>query len=129
MLSYAVVGVSPRVMGIGPSVAIPEALRRANLSVDDVAIFEVNEAFASQCVYCVEVLGIPEAKVNPLGGAIALGHPLGCTGTRQVVTLMHHLRRTGQRFGVVSMCVGTGMGAAAVFENPDYSSEPPISRL
>jgi acetyl-CoA acetyltransferase len=86
------------------------------------AVFEINEAFASQCLYCIRALGIPDAKVNPLGGAIALGHPLGATGTRQVVTMMHHLRRTGQRYGVVSMCVGTGMGAAAVFENPDYTT-------
>ncbi|XP_077379632.1 3-ketoacyl-CoA thiolase, peroxisomal isoform X2 [Festucalex cinctus] len=115
----AVVGVPPDVMGVGPAVAIPEALRRAGLSVSDVDVFEINEAFASQAVYCVEKLGIPWAKVNPNGGAIALGHPLGCTGARQVVTLLHHLRRRRARaYGVVSMCVGTGMGAAAVFEYP-----------
>ena len=74
------------------------------------------EACAPQAVYCVRKLGIPMDKVNPLGGAIALGHPLGCTGARQVATLLHQLRRTGQRYGVVSMCIGTGMGAAAVFE-------------
>ena len=81
--------------------------------------FEINEAFASQAVYCVEKLGIPAEKVNPLGGAIALGHPLGCTGARQVVTLLNELKRRGRRaYGVVSMCIGTGMGAAAVFEYP-----------
>ncbi|XP_077426497.1 3-ketoacyl-CoA thiolase, peroxisomal isoform X7 [Vanacampus margaritifer] len=115
----AVVGVPPDVMGIGPAFAIPEALRRAGLGVADVDVFEINEAFASQAVYCVEKLGIPWEKVNPNGGAIALGHPLGCTGARQIVTLLHHLRRRRARaYGVVSMCVGTGMGAAAVFEYP-----------
>ncbi|XP_012885708.1 PREDICTED: 3-ketoacyl-CoA thiolase B, peroxisomal-like [Dipodomys ordii] len=87
--------------------------------VNDVDIFEINEAFASQALYCVEKLGIPPEKVNPLGGAVALGHPLGCTGTRQVVTLLNELKRRGKRaYGVVSMCIGTGMGAAAVFEYP-----------
>ncbi|XP_061626143.1 3-ketoacyl-CoA thiolase, peroxisomal [Phyllopteryx taeniolatus] len=115
----AVVGVPPDIMGIGPAVAIPEALRKAGLSVDDIDVFEINEAFASQAVYCVEKLGIPLEKVNPNGGAIALGHPLGCTGARQLVTMLHHLRRQQRRaYGVVSMCIGTGMGAAAVFEYP-----------
>uniref|UniRef100_A0A3Q3AN24 Acetyl-CoA acyltransferase 1 n=1 Tax=Kryptolebias marmoratus TaxID=37003 RepID=A0A3Q3AN24_KRYMA len=95
----------------------PDGTTTAGLSVDDVDVFEINEAFASQAVYCVEKLGIPPEKVNPNGGAIALGHPLGCTGARQVVTLLNELRRRGQRaYGVVSMCIGTGMGAAAVFE-------------
>lgn len=115
----AVVGVPPDIMGIGPAVAIPAALGQAGLTVDDVDVFEINEAFASQAVYCVEKLGIPMEKVNPNGGAIALGHPLGCTGARQVVTLLNELRRRGRRaYGVVSMCIGTGMGAAAVFEYP-----------
>ncbi|XP_022070135.1 3-ketoacyl-CoA thiolase, peroxisomal [Acanthochromis polyacanthus] len=115
----AVVGVPPDVMGIGPAVAIPAALEKAGLTVADIDVFEINEAFASQAVYCVEKLGIPVEKVNPNGGAIALGHPLGCTGARQVVTLLNELRRRGRRaFGVVSMCIGTGMGAAAVFEYP-----------
>ncbi|XP_069569954.1 3-ketoacyl-CoA thiolase, peroxisomal isoform X2 [Brachyistius frenatus] len=115
----AVVGVPPDVMGIGPAVAIPAALQQAGLTIDDIDVFEINEAFASQAVYCVEKLGIPLEKVNPNGGAIALGHPLGCTGARQVVTLLHELRRRGRRaYGVVSMCIGTGMGAAAVFEYP-----------
>ncbi|XP_004676369.1 PREDICTED: 3-ketoacyl-CoA thiolase, peroxisomal [Condylura cristata] len=117
--SYAVVGVPPDVMGIGPAYAIPVALQKAGLTIDDVDIFEINEAFASQAVYCVEKLGLPPEKVNPLGGAVALGHPLGCTGARQVVTLLNELKRRGKRaYGVVSMCIGTGMGAAAVFEYP-----------
>ncbi|XP_052372196.1 3-ketoacyl-CoA thiolase, peroxisomal isoform X2 [Oncorhynchus keta] len=115
----AVVGVPPDVMGIGPAYAIPAALRQAGLTVADIDVFEINEAFASQAVYCVEKLGIPLEKVNPNGGAIALGHPLGCTGARQVVTLLNELKRRGRRaYGVVSMCIGTGMGAAAVFEYP-----------
>ena len=103
-------------MGVGPAVAIPAALEACGLTVADIDVYEINEAFAAQAVYCVKKLGIPMDKVNPLGGAIALGHPLGCTGARQVATLLHQLRRTGQRYGVVSMCIGTGMGAAAVFE-------------
>ncbi|XP_038590372.1 3-ketoacyl-CoA thiolase, peroxisomal [Micropterus salmoides] len=115
----AVVGVPPDVMGIGPAFAIPAALEQAGLTVADIDVFEINEAFASQAVYCVAKLGIPLEKVNPNGGAIALGHPLGCTGARQVVTLLNELRRRGRRaYGVVSMCIGTGMGAAAVFEYP-----------
>ncbi|NWI98523.1 THIKA thiolase, partial [Crypturellus undulatus] len=117
--SFAVVGVPPDIMGIGPAYAIPVALEKAGLTLNDIDIYEINEAFASQALYCVEKLGIPMEKVNPLGGAIALGHPLGCTGTRQVVTLLHELKRRGKRaYGVVSMCMGTGMGAAAVFEYP-----------
>ncbi|XP_065789076.1 3-ketoacyl-CoA thiolase, peroxisomal [Muntiacus reevesi] len=117
--SYAVVGVPPDVMGIGPAYAIPVALQKAGLTADDVDIFEINEAFASQAVYCVEKLKLPPEKVNPLGGAVALGHPLGCTGARQVITLLNELKRRGKRaYGVVSMCIGTGMGAAAVFEYP-----------
>lgn len=117
--SYAVVGVPPDIMGIGPAYAIPVALQKAGLTVDDVDIFEINEAFASQAVYCVEKLKLPPEKVNPLGGAVALGHPLGCTGARQVITLLNELKRRGKRaYGVVSMCIGTGMGAAAVFEYP-----------
>merc|ERR1712151_402305 len=86
------------------------------LKMDDVDIFEINEAFAAQAVMCVKQLGVPAEKLNPNGGAIALGHPLGCTGARQVATLLHELKRTGKRTGVVSMCIGTGMGMAAVFE-------------
>ena len=103
-------------MGIGPAVAIPKALEKAGLTVEDIDIFEINEAFASQCFYSVDKLKIPMEKVNPKGGAIALGHPFGMTGARQIGTLVHELRRRGDRYGVVSMCIGSGQGAAAVFE-------------
>lgn len=117
--SYAVAGVPPAVMGIGPAYAIPMALQKAGLSINDIDIFEINEAFASQARYCVDKLNIPMEKVNPKGGAIALGHPLGCTGARQIATLLHEMDRRGKPgYGVVSMCIGTGMGAAAVFEYP-----------
>ncbi|KAG7375336.1 3-ketoacyl-CoA thiolase, peroxisomal [Phytophthora pseudosyringae] len=115
-VSYAVAGVPPALMGIGPAFAIPEALQKAGLTQDQIDVFEINEAFASQATYCVEKLGIPMEKVNPKGGAIALGHPLGCTGARQVSTLLYQLKRKNQRYGVISMCIGTGMGAAAVIE-------------
>ncbi|KAK6492193.1 3-ketoacyl-CoA thiolase A [Huso huso] len=119
----AVVGVPPDDMGIGPAYAIPIALQQAGLTVDDIDVFEINEAFASQALYFVEKLGIPLDKLNPSGGAIALGHPLGCTGARQVVTLLIELKCRGRRaYGVVSMCIGTGMGAAAVFEYPGQSN-------
>jgi len=114
--SYQVVGVQPDEMGIGPAVAIPAALSAVGMHISQVDIFEVNEAFAAQAVYCVKKLGIPTEKLNPKGGAIALGHPLGCTGARQVATLLSELHRTGKRYGVISMCIGTGMGAAALFE-------------
>eukprot|EP00928_Gymnodinium_smaydae_P032153 TRINITY_DN23360_c0_g1_i1.p1 TRINITY_DN23360_c0_g1~~TRINITY_DN23360_c0_g1_i1.p1 ORF type:complete len:451 (+),score=124.86 TRINITY_DN23360_c0_g1_i1:70-1353(+) len=115
--SFAVVGVDPLLMGIGPAVAIPAALEKANLSVGDVDIFEINEAFASQAMMTIQHLKIPAGKVNPKGGAIALGHPLGCTGSRQIATLMPELKRTKKKIGVVSMCIGTGMGAAGVIES------------
>jgi acetyl-CoA acyltransferase 1 len=114
--SFAVDGVRPDIMGIGPAVAIPHALKLAGLTKDDIDVFELNEAFASQATYCVQELKLDLSKVNPNGGAIALGHPLGMTGARQIATLLHHLRKTGGRYGVVSMCIGTGMGAAGVFE-------------
>jgi len=117
MRSYAVVGVDPKLMGIGPAFAIPAALEKANLSTKDIDIFEINEAFASQATMSVEHLKIPMERVNPKGGAIALGHPLGCTGSRQIATLLPELKRTGGKLGVVSMCIGTGMGAAGVIES------------
>merc|ERR1719436_1354902 len=117
MRSFAVVGVDPALMGIGPAFAIPAALKKAGLKVEDIDIFEINEAFASQATMSVEHLKIPMDKVNPKGGAIALGHPLGCTGSRQVATLLPELKRTGKKLGVVSMCIGTGMGAAGVIES------------
>jgi len=113
---YQVVGVAPDEMGVGPLYAIPAALDRAGLSTDDIDIFEINEAFASQALYCIRELGIDMAKVNPNGGAIALGHPLGCTGARMTATLLHEMQKQDARYGVVSMCIGGGMGAAAVFE-------------
>jgi acetyl-CoA acyltransferase 1 len=116
--SFSAVGVPPAIMGVGPAVAIPAAVKSAGLTLDDIDVFEINEAFASQAKYSVDVLGIDEDKVNPNGGAIAIGHPLGCTGARQTATLAYELLRRGKaaRFGVVSMCIGSGMGAAAVFE-------------
>ncbi|KAL4433968.1 hypothetical protein ABPG75_000409 [Micractinium tetrahymenae] len=139
--SFAAVGVPPGVMGTAPSVAIPKALARAGLSKDDVEVYELNEAFASQFAYCMRELGLPEDKVNPCGGAIALGHPAGATGARQTVTLLHELARRirssssgsqssgslgsvddkAPHYGVVSMCTGSGMGAAAVFESSSGS--------
>jgi len=113
---FSVKGCPPEIMGIGPAVAIPAVLEQANLKMSDIGIFEINEAFASQATYCVEKLGVPKEKLNPKGGAIALGHPLGCTGARQVSTLLTEMKRTNQKYGVISMCIGTGMGAAAVIE-------------
>lgn len=115
-ITHAVVGVPPEIMGVGPAFAIPRALSQAGLKIDDIDIFELNEAFASQALYCIDYLKLNPKKVNPKGGAIALGHPLGCTGARQTAGLLAELKRTGGKYGVVSMCVGTGMGAAAVFQ-------------
>ena len=115
-VAYAVTGVAPEVMGIGPVGAIPRVLARAGLRQDDLAWIELNEAFAAQALAVIQALDLDPARVNPLGGAIALGHPLGATGAIRAATLMHGLRRTGGRYGMVSMCVGTGMGAAGLFE-------------
>ncbi|CAL3966563.1 unnamed protein product [Diplocarpon coronariae] len=114
-VAASIAGVAPLLMGIGPWAAIPKVFEKTGISKDDVDIFEINEAFASQCVWCANELGIDEKKINPKGGAIAFGHPLGCTGARQVSTLLYELRRTKQQVGVTSMCVGTGMGMAAVW--------------
>lgn len=111
----SVVGVPPLLMGVGPAAAIPVVLEKTGLNKQEVDIYEINEAFASQCVYCIEELGLDVEKVNPKGGAIAFGHPLGCTGARQVSTLLYELKRRKQQIGVTSMCVGTGMGMAAVW--------------
>ncbi|KAG8477828.1 hypothetical protein CXB51_027444 [Gossypium anomalum] len=123
--SFAAVGVDPAVMGIGPAVAIPAAVKSAGLEIDDIDLFEINEAFASQFVYSCKKLGLDCEKVNVNGGAIALGHPLGVTGARCVGTLLYEMKRRGKdcRFGVISMCIGTGMGAAAVFERGDCVDE------
>ncbi|KAE8351041.1 Thiolase, N-terminal domain-containing protein [Aspergillus coremiiformis] len=110
-----VVGLEPQIMGIGPSLAIPKILSKFNLTKDDIDIFEINEAFASMGTYCVQKLGLDESKVNPRGGAIAFGHPLGCTGARQVVTALSELRRQNKQVAVTSMCIGTGMGMAGIF--------------
>ncbi|MFT6147134.1 MAG: acetyl-CoA acyltransferase [Myxococcota bacterium] len=117
--SYQVVGVDPEIMGVGPRYAIPKAVEAAGLKIEDIGLFEINEAFASQAVYCARELGLDMAKVNPNGGAIALGHPLGCTGAKLTATLLYEMKRQNVKYGVVSMCIGGGMGAAAVFENPD----------
>jgi acetyl-CoA acyltransferase len=115
-VDFVVVGVPPDIMGIGPVPAIRALLERNKLGVKDVDVFEVNEAFAAQAVYCLRELGIPPEKANPNGGAIALGHPLGVSGARMVGTLLHELKRRGGKRGVVSMCIGGGMGAAALIE-------------
>jgi acetyl-CoA acyltransferase 1 len=111
----SIVGVPPLLMGVGPAAAIPVVLQKTGLSKDEVDIYEINEAFASQCLYCINELGLDQAKINPKGGAIAFGHPLGVTGARQVSTLFTELKRTGKKIGVTSMCIGTGMGMAAVW--------------
>jgi acetyl-CoA acyltransferase len=116
-LGYAVVGVAPDVMGIGPVKAIPRALQQVGLRLSDLDWIELNEAFAAQSLAVIRELGLDPARVNPLGGAIALGHPLGATGAVRVATLMHGLRRHRKRYGMVTMCIGTGMGAAGVFES------------
>jgi acetyl-CoA acyltransferase len=108
--------VPPEIMGIGPVKAIPKALERAGLRVDDIDWIELNEAFAAQTLAVIKELGLDREKVSPLGGAIALGHPLGATGAIRTATLMHGLRRHKKKYGMVTMCIGTGMGAAAIFE-------------
>lgn len=112
-----VAGVPPRVMGIGPTAAIPKLLEKFNIEKNEVDIYEINEAFASMAVYCVQNLGLDHAKVNPRGGAIALGHPLGATGARQIATILSEARRTKAKVLVTSMCIGTGQGMAGLFVN------------
>ncbi|MEH7010251.1 acetyl-CoA C-acetyltransferase [Neobacillus niacini] len=114
--SFAVGGVPPEIMGVGPVVAVPKAVKLAGLELSDINLFELNEAFASQSLQVIRELGLDEEKVNVNGGAIALGHPLGCTGAKLTLTLIHELKRRNQQFGVVTMCIGGGMGAAGVFE-------------
>ncbi len=115
-VAFAVKGVAPEVMGIGPVAAIPAALKLAGLSLADIGLIELNEAFAAQSLACVRELGIDPARVNVNGGAIALGHPLGCTGAKLTATLLHEMQRSTTRYGMVSMCIGGGMGAAGIFE-------------
>ncbi|MBD1821219.1 acetyl-CoA C-acyltransferase [Cyanobacteria bacterium FACHB-DQ100] len=117
MLGFAVAGVPPEVMGMGPVLAIPKVLQQVGLGLEDIGLIELNEAFAAQSLAVIRKLGLNEEIVNVNGGAIALGHPLGCTGARVTATLLHEMKRRGVRYGLASMCVGGGMGAAAVFES------------
>ena len=114
--SFAVRGVAPEIMGIGPKEAIPAALRAAGITQDQLDWIELNEAFAAQALAVIGDLGLDPAKVNPMGGAIALGHPLGATGAIRAATTIHAMRRKNLKYGMVTMCVGTGMGAAGIFE-------------
>lgn len=116
MVSFAAVGVEPRIMGIGPVAAVPKALKQAGLQLKDIDLFELNEAFASQSLAVIRELGLNQDIVNVNGGAISLGHPLGCTGAKLSVQLFNEMRRRKQKYGVVTMCVGTGQGAAGVYE-------------
>jgi acetyl-CoA acyltransferase len=115
-VGFAVAGVPPEIMGIGPKAAIPKVLKQAGIQQDDLDWIELNEAFAAQALAVIKDLGLNPDKINPLGGAIALGHPLGATGAVRVATLVHGLRRRKQKYGMVTMCIGTGMGAAGIFE-------------
>ena len=115
-VGFAVGGVAPEVMGVGPIAAIPKVLKRTGVKQDEIGWIELNEAFAAQSLAVIKELGLDPAKVNPLGGAIALGHPLGATGAVRTATIVHGLRRRKQKYGMVTMCVGTGMGAAGIFE-------------
>ncbi len=121
LVSAAVSGVDPSMMGTGMIPSSQQALKKAGLSIDEIDIVEANEAFATVAVTVERELGVPEEKMNPLGGAVALGHPIGATGAILTVKILHELKRTGGRYGLVTLCVGGGMGIAAVFENPDAS--------
>jgi len=114
--SFSIAGVDPDIMGIGPVVAIPKALAKANLKLADIQLIELNEAFAAQAIACINELNLDETIINVNGGAIALGHPLGCTGAKLTTTLLHEMQRKNLQYGLVSMCIGGGMGAAGVFE-------------
>jgi len=117
LLGFAVAGVPPDIMGIGPVEAIPKVLKQVGLTLNDIGLIELNEAFAAQSLAVIRKLGLDEDIVNVNGGAIALGHPLGCTGAKLTATLLHEMKRRGIRYGICSMCIGGGMGAAGVFEN------------
>lgn len=116
LVSYAVAGLEPRIMGVGPVYAIPKALEKAGLSKNDIELIELNEAFASQSLAVIRKLELDPARINVNGGAIALGHPLGCSGAKLTVQLLQEMKRRNQRYGMVTMCVGTGQGAAGIFE-------------
>jgi acetyl-CoA acyltransferase len=115
-VAFAYAGCDPEEMGIGPIHAVPKVLKMAGLALDDIGVIELNEAFAAQSLAVIKVLGIDPAKLNPSGGAIALGHPLGCTGAKLTATLLREMKRRNARYGLVTMCVGGGMGAAGIFE-------------
>jgi len=117
IVSMAVAGVDPSIMGIGPVAATKKALQRAGLTVNDLDLIELNEAFASQSIACIYDLGLDLEKVNVNGGSIAIGHPLGCSGVRISTTLLHEMKRRGARYGLATMCVGVGQGAAVIYEN------------
>jgi acetyl-CoA acyltransferase len=116
-LGFATAGYKPEEMGIGPVYAIPKALKMAGLNIDQIDVIELNEAFAAQSLSVIKAGGLNPAKVNPNGGAIALGHPLGCTGAKLTASVIRELKRRNGRYGLVTMCVGGGMGAAGIFEN------------
>ena len=116
LMAYAVAGVPPRIMGIGPIASIPKALKQAGLKLEQLNLIELNEAFASQSIAIVRELGINNDIVNVNGGAIALGHPLGCTGAKLSVQIFNELKRRKQKYGMVTMCVGTGQGASGIYE-------------
>ena len=117
LLGYAVAGVAPEIMGIGPVAAVPKVLKQVGLTLHDIGLIELNEAFAGQSLAVIRKLGLDEDIINVNGGAIALGHPLGCTGAKLTATLLHEMQRRGIRYGMITMCIGGGMGAAGVFEN------------
>jgi len=116
MVSYALVGVDPTIMGIGPIAAVPKVLKKANMKLDDIDLFELNEAFASQSLVVIRTLGLNTEKVNVNGGAIALGHPLGCSGAKLSVQIFNELRRRKLKYGIVTACVGGGQGVAGIYE-------------
>jgi acetyl-CoA acyltransferase len=118
-VAFATAGCKPEEMGLGPVFAIPKVLKMAGLSLDQIGVIELNEAFAAQALSVIKEAGLDPAKVNPNGGAVALGHPLGCTGAKLTATLLRELKRRKERYGIVSMCIGGGMGAAGIFENID----------
>ena len=115
-ISYATTGLDPRIMGLGPVEAVKKALKRANMTLDQIELIELNEAFAGQAVGCVRELGINEEITNVNGGAIALGHPVGSSGCRLIVTLLHEMRRRGNKYGLASLCIAGGMGQATIIE-------------
>jgi acetyl-CoA acyltransferase len=115
-VGFQVAGVPSEIMGIGPVEAVPRVLKRTGLTIDDMDVIEINEAFASQAIACIRTLGLPEEKVNPNGGAMALGHPLGATGAVLTSKVLSYLERKGGRHGLITMCIGGGMGAAGIVE-------------